>query len=106
MSIKVCQCCGHPLPPDNVLQALTPLQQRIFLAIKRAGPGGIGSRDIMDIVYANDPTGGPESTNIVPVVVKHMRDRLAPHGLAIRGRRGPGALYRLEKIEEDADAAH
>lgn len=98
VTVPVCKCCGHPLPPDEIGKALTPLQYRIFNVIKRAGPAGIAARDIMDIVYADDPTGGPEYLNIIPVVVHQMRGRLAKLDLAIRCRRGPGATYKLEKL--------
>lgn len=102
--MKTCECCGHPLPDDSVLGALTPLQRRVFTAIKRAGRAGIPSRELMDIVYANDPTGGPASTNIIAVVARQMKDRLAPFGLTLRGRVGRGGYYTLETLGE-ANAA-
>lgn len=98
-SIRTCACCGHPLPDDSVLGALTPLQQRVFFAIKRAGSAGIQSTRVMDVVYAEDPNGGPENQNIIAVVAKQMNKRLARFGLVLRGRRGPGGYYTLEKLE-------
>ena len=96
--VKVCECCGHPLPPYGVRGALTGVQLRIFDAIARAGQAGIPVRRIMEVVYADDVNGGPESMNIIAVVRKKMEPRLAAHGLQIKVRRGPGAVWKLEKL--------
>ena len=97
--VKVCQCCGHPLPTIAVESTLTPLQARLYRAVKRAGRAGIDAQTLMDRVYADDPNGGPESRNILHVARKQMAPRLASHGLTIASSRGPGALWTLEKID-------
>jgi hypothetical protein len=97
--VRTCKCCGHPLPDEGVLAALTPLQRRVFTAIQRAGPAGVPASQLMDIVYADDPTGGPVSTNIISVVANQMKPRLIPFGVQLRGKRGAGGYYVLEKLE-------
>lgn len=105
--VEVCPCCGHPvLDIDDVLTALTPLQKRVFKAIKRAGAGGVPGPQLMDIVYADDPTGGPESTNIIAVVAKQMNSRLVRFGLKLVGKRGAGGFYTLKTLEQVEHAAN
>ena len=97
--MSVCNCCGHPIVGDDVSETLTPLQQRIFNGIKRAGAAGISARDLMDIVYADDANGGPENTNIISVVINQMAPRLALFNLKIKGRRGPGGGLTLVRMD-------
>lgn len=96
--VRTCECCGHPMPDDSVQESLTRMQRKLYNALVRAGTRGIPSADIMDAVYGDDPSGGPESYNVVHVMRCQIKDRLAQHGLAIKSRRGPGAIWRLEKI--------
>lgn len=86
-------------PDDGVLAVLTPLQRRVFLAIQRAGKAGITCSKIIDTIYAGDPNGGPESSNIVSVVANQMKPRLQAFGLTLRGKRGPGGYYMLVELE-------
>lgn len=43
---------------------------------------------MMEHVYADDPNGGPESTNIISVQVNHLKKMLAPFGLTVTGFKG------------------
>lgn len=99
MKVTLCKDCGHPIVGDDLNASLTPLQRRIFDAVKRSGSAGIGSRDIMDIVYADDINGGPDDTNIIAVVIKQMAPRLARFNLKITGSRGPGAVFTLAALD-------
>lgn len=101
--IKICACCGHPLPDESVEADLSPAQARMFKIIKRAGSGGIAVKDIMDILYANDPSGGPDSRNIICVMAKNMRKRLELAGLTIAATRGPGSKYFLIPLSRKAE---
>lgn len=97
--VKICQCCGHPLPEYGVRAVLTNLQLRIFDAVAHAGQAGIPAQRIMDVVYADDPSGGPESHNIIAVVRRQMEPQLMAYGLKIKTRRGPGSPHwTLEKL--------
>lgn len=95
---RTCESCGHPLPDDSVLSVLSPLQQRIFLAIKRAGRSGIPGTEVMNAVYANVRNGGAVSLNIIAVSVRKINPKLEPFGLFLKGRRGAGGYYTLEKL--------
>lgn len=98
MKVDVCKCCGHPIPPYGVRGALTGLQRRIFDTVARSGQHGVPVSRIMDAVYASDIGGGPDSSNIIAVVRKQMEPTLTRFGYAIKVRRGPGAVWRVEKI--------
>lgn len=100
--VEVCPCCGNPMPDDSVLGALTPLQKRVFSAIKRAGQAGVPGTQLMGIVYAGDPTGGPDNRNIIAVVAKQMNPRLERFGLKLVGKRGHGGFYVLRTLEQIA----
>jgi hypothetical protein len=99
MKVTLCKCCGHPIVADEIGIVLTPLQRRIFNIVKRAGAAGISGRDIMDEVYANTQDGGPESTNIIAVVVNQMNRRLAQFSIKIQGRRGQGGVFKIERLK-------
>lgn len=92
-SPEVCHCCGNPVFRDEVFNVLSGLQRRIFSVVKRAGQAGIPRRDIKDIVYANDPSGGPD-TNTISVAVCQMKPRLARFGLTIVSRGHSGYVLR------------
>lgn len=97
--IEVCKCCGHPLPDSDIAAALTQGQRFIYEAIRRAGRAGISTRVIFERMYAADPNGGPDSTNIIAVQAQHANKRLIKFGLKLKGRSGPGGVYTLEKID-------
>jgi hypothetical protein len=54
-----------------------------------AGSRGISSMQIMLALYADDPGGGPESPNIISVMVRTVKLHLEHFGLAIGSRSGP-----------------
>jgi hypothetical protein len=64
-------------------------------------PEGVTSWQILDAVYADDPAGGPDSTNVVSVTKWFINLKLKELGLSARivsERGGPGSIYRL--VEE------
>lgn len=101
--VKVCECCGHPLPDNSMESSLTPSQKRLFGIVRRAGTGGIAVADIMDVLYAQRSDGGPDSRNIVCVMAKQMRARLEVSGVTIVATRGPGSRYFIVPIERKAE---
>lgn len=97
--VEVCKCCGHPLPPDDLEQRLTPMQGRLYQILRRAGTRGVEGRMLMELLYQDDPSGGPESTNIINVMSKNINKRLEAFGLAVQATaRGPGGRHRLVKL--------
>ena len=95
----MCKCCGHPLPSDAVEQGLSPLEIRIYRAVKRAGQAGITVPDLTEIVYNDDPNGGPESTNTIAVMKIRLNKKLASRKLVIHSTLGRGALYILKALK-------
>jgi len=92
-----CPCCGQPIPPDI---HLSPIQRRIYELVKRFP--GISRTDLTSRVYADDPTGGPDSDNVISVHAYQINRRLKPHGLILRAVRGYG--YHIERLDPDYDA--
>ena len=59
-------------------------------------PYGYTSRELMGLVYARDPSGGPEDFGVLRVNIYHANKELAGLGYRIRTtHRGPGARYQL-----------
>jgi len=96
--VKVCACCGHPMPEYDALSGLTQAQQRIFNVLEKVGQAGITRNDLFERIYGDDPDGGPDSRNILNVQRTKMQRGLAKHGLRIVAQGGHYSLWRLEKI--------
>jgi hypothetical protein len=75
-----------------------PVRQRIVDLI--AGPpDGITRGELLDLVYAADPNGGPNNPNTISVLIKHANEELAAKGFRIESAwLGRGARYRLVRI--------
>jgi hypothetical protein len=97
--VRICECCGHPLPGDDVEALLTPTQRKMYISVKAAGRSGITNPGLMQKIYADRFDGGPEYTSVIAVMAKSIRTKLAPHGLTIRSTGGPGARYFLEILK-------
>jgi hypothetical protein len=93
--IPICASCGHPVFSDAIAARLCGKQRRLYEVVQAAGARGLTASQIMNEIYADDPNGGPESSNIVSVMVRIVNLHLEHFGLAIRGQRGPGGFYRL-----------
>jgi hypothetical protein len=75
-----------------------PVRQRIVDLIANR-PDGITRSELIDIVYADDPNGGPDNPNTICVLVHHANAELAPQGFRILPAwRGRGARYRLVRV--------
>ncbi len=97
--IRVCEACGHPVPPDGVRAVLGKRQRRFFDLVTAAGQAGITAINLRDRLYADDFEGGPESDSIIQVMAAHIRKKLQPFGLTVKGTRGHGSVYRLLPLE-------
>jgi hypothetical protein len=93
--VKCCPTCGFPVPDDSVAARLAGKQRTLYETVKAAGARGITTPEIMTALYADDPTGGPESNNIVSVMVRLVNLHIDRYGVVIRGQSGPGSYYRL-----------
>ena len=85
MAEQLCPECHRPLPDLRLGIPLTPLKARIFDAIRRAGPAGIGGDAIIQEL------GLPVSQTTIKAHVWQINDRLAETGYRIDGHGG----YRL-----------
>lgn len=91
---KICPQCHRPFPPALAVHG--PVRQRIVDLI--AGrPDGITRRELLDLVYADDPNGGPATENVISVLVKKANDDLVFLGYHITSTGGPGSRYRLQR---------
>lgn len=95
-ALKVCECCGHPIPRFNTLRGLTRGQQKLFDALDKAGQRGLSRPALMDAVYGDDPNGGPLFVNTLNVQRAKMKDVLAENGLKIVT--APNKHWRLEPL--------
>lgn len=91
----ICKCCGQTLPPNPPLGCkLRGKQARIVELVFRAGPHGIKSDQLFELLHENDPNGGPETgIKVLHVQVNQVNKKLKPYGHKIkatsRGEGGP-----------------
>ncbi len=80
----------HPEPPVH----LSRTERRIWNIVRRFP--GLPAQDIANMVYADDPDGGPlGATETVRVHVRGINRRLAVVGQCISGQRNGHNGYRL-----------
>jgi hypothetical protein len=92
----ICPACRRPFPPLLVVHG--PIRQRI-VDIVGARLDGITRGELLDLVYADDPGGGPVNPNTISVLIKHANAELAEQGFRILPAwRGRGARYRLVRL--------
>jgi hypothetical protein len=93
---SLCEACRQSIADVRHGVHLTALKARIFDAIERAGASGIATRDLFDIVFANDTRRHSIST--LKAHVWQINARLLGTGLHIYGRR---STFRLERTVHD-----
>jgi DNA-binding response OmpR family regulator len=87
-----CETCGQPIPPQL---ELTPIQTRIYETLKTSHRT---ADQLREIVWADDPDGGPACLKTIHVHISHLNRRLRPYGFVIRVP-WRGMPYRLLKVE-------
>jgi hypothetical protein len=85
---KVCAHCGQPIPPTGL--RLPPTKRRIYDAVQRRPD--ITAEGLRCVVWADDPSGGPEDRKVLHVHVSQLNQLLAPHGVMVRSQ---GGGYRI-----------
>lgn len=83
IAVEVCPCCKRPLESEFAfLEHLSAGYALIVRYVRRAGPEGIASDDLMDLMY---PRGGPETGVKVlwDRVHRLNRDHLRPRGYEV-----------------------
>lgn len=91
---SVCPHCGHPTG-NEVTDVLSHSERLLFQIVSATGTFGIIKRDIMTKLYEDDPTGGPESSTIVNVMVYHINQKIGAFGLRISAQPMPHGRYRV-----------
>jgi hypothetical protein len=74
---------------------LPPIKRRIFDAVAKSP--GISAERLREIVWADDPNGGPEDRKCLHVHVHQLNKLLLPFGLMVRAPFGAGAGYRIKR---------
>ena len=93
--VQTCPHCGNPVLGRKKL--FTPMKDKLLTFI-RDNPG-CTLRQIMEHLYGDDPTGGPES-NIISSMLSQMRQKLLDAGLDVVSTGGSRATYSLVKIKD------
>ena len=101
----VCKCCGQTMPPKLELGIkLTPGYQRIVDAVHAAGPRGLQSTRLFNILYDGARDGGPEGgMKVMHVRIWHLNQRLKKVNLRVKGEHtghNEYGFYRLLKLDE------
>lgn len=106
MSVKICECCGQEIRTDIDLGVkLSRGDRTIVNAVHKAGKNGILTPRLFDILYSDDPDGGPETGMKTLHTRVHLLNRkIKPAGYYIRGEHSGGErvygryfLYRTEQ---------
>lgn len=103
-----CPTCGQsidgPAPVKALADAnLSVMQQKIVAALTSSYPNGIRTPAMVDIIYADDPDGGPDfAVYTLRMMMVRLRRKLKPHGWTVSVNK-PGksnvAIYRLERVQ-------
>lgn len=93
-AVKRCACCGQIIPPADHPFRNAEVKRRIYDAISKH-PEGLNRRQVIEMVYGDDPNGGPEEMNVISVHVQKMNERLLDKGVKIASSGGPYSVYRL-----------
>ncbi|HXH94049.1 MAG TPA: hypothetical protein VNN25_20910, partial [Thermoanaerobaculia bacterium] len=91
--MKCCPTCKRPFPPE--IELSSRFRQKIYDFIARH-PEGVTTMDIMQEIYAERLDGGPESPNVIRVMVSHINAELERRGIEGRlaGSGGRHSVYR------------
>ena len=90
----LCPTCHRPFPPPLVVTG--PLRQRMVNILANR-PDGLTINNLVDLVYADDPNGGPLTAPRSLNVMAHKANKqLRAQGYQIKSMwMGRGAIYRL-----------
>jgi hypothetical protein len=82
---QVCSTCGQVIVPAGL--QLPPIKKRILEMVQRRPR--IPAAALRELVWADDPNGGPENFKTIHVHIFQLNKLLAPFGLAVRAPQGP-----------------
>ena len=75
---------------------MPPIKRRIFEAVQHRP--GVSADALREIVWADDPNGGPEDRKVLHVHIHQLNRLLTPFGVEVRAPFGAGAGYRIQKV--------
>lgn len=103
-----CPCCNRPMdaayaPIESLSEGrLEPQMRAIVSALSKAYPRPVSHSALFDILYGDDPNGGPENPrNVVAVRIWKVRKQIEKYGWTIphnNGGIGSNGRYRLAPI--------
>ena len=88
--MRLCECCGQPLPEIRHGVKLSPLKARIFDIVDRAGPDGVHSDELHAMVFEKWQTKATLKTHIWQI-----NEMIFDEGYRIKGT---DSFYTLRKI--------
>jgi hypothetical protein len=87
----ICPCCRQVIAPTGL--HLPPIKQRIYDVVRQRP--GISAVTLRDLVWADDPNGGPECRHTIFVHIAQLNNLLRPHGVCVRSE---GGGYRVRSV--------
>ena len=97
IKIKTCSTCGQIIPPEIFFRNGS-VKQRIYDCVSNTR-APLRTEQIAEIVYVDDPDGGPNDFKVITVLICQMNKVLRPKGLHIHANRGRYATYMLEHYD-------
>ena len=83
---EICKCCGQTLPPTVFHNIKMPKgSMQILEMVAKAGPHGMSSERLFNMLYAHRRDGGPETgMKCLHVRISHLNKKIRPHGFEVR----------------------
>ena len=91
-----CPCCGYQADKQrsaiaSARGALTVFEEKIYDVLARSPGLWVDGEALIDRVYRDDETGGPDGANLViNTLACRMSKKIRPFGLALESRKGRG----------------
>lgn len=84
-----CPSCGRTLPRDWLALGSNTIPMRgkqriLYDAVLKSGDAGISRDRLMDLMYGDDPNGGPDSYNTFSAIIRHINNKLEKAGRKIK----------------------
>jgi DNA-binding response OmpR family regulator len=99
-----CPCCGHQTPTTIQITDLREvcrgrISGRVLALLIEAKGRGITAKALVNLVYADDPDGGPlNATPSMKVIICRLRRNLKPFGWTIPKTHAQLGVYRLAPL--------
>jgi hypothetical protein len=93
--MSICPHCGRPMIPRSSRFPHVRGFRRSRLVELIADRPGIDGRTLLNLLYADDPSGGPLTIKIISVLVYYARKQLKHDGYKIESSVGRGGGYRV-----------